>query len=170
VEFIYYYAFYSEATESMDIFMNPEYPPMAYSSSFRSGTKIYVPEGSIEPYQNVSPWSNMTIATYSASGPEKCATPVITYKDGTLFFTSDTPDAVFHYSITSTDGQKNTGNSLNVSGKLLVSVYASKSGYEDSDTVESEIDIKGLKGDVNGDGLVNVADHVVLSNIIINEE
>lgn len=170
VEFIYNYAFYSEATESMDVFVNPEYPPMAYSQSFRSGTKIYVPEGSIEPYQNVAPWSELNVKTFSGSGPEKCAPPVISFKNDILSFTSETPDAVFHYSIASADAQKNTSSSLNVSGKLLVRVYASKSGYEDSDTVESEIDIRGIKGDLNGDGEVNVADHVTLSDIILNNE
>ena len=170
VEFIYNYAFYSEATESMDVFVNPEYPPMAYSQTFRSGTKIYVPEGSIEPYQNVSPWSNMTIATYSASGPEKCATPTVSYKNGILSFASDTPDVVFHYTITSVDSQKKAGNDIDISGNCKVSVYASKKGYEDSDTVETVVNIIGKQGDVNRDGDVNVADHVKLSDIIMNNE
>ena len=143
----------------MDVFVNPEYPPMAYSQSFRSGTKIYVQDGSIELYQTVEPWKDMNVKTFSGSGPEKCAPPVISYKNDIVSFTSETPDAVFHYSIASADAQKNTSSSLNVSGKLLVRVYASKSGYEDSDIVESEIDIKGIKGDVDGDGVVNVADH-----------
>lgn len=169
VEFIYNYAFYSEATESMDVFVNPEYPPMAYSQSFRSGTKIYVQEGSI-PYLTVAPWSELNVKTFSGSGPEKCASPVISYKNDILSFTSETPDAVFHYSIASADAQKNTSSSLNVSGKLLVRVYASKSGYEDSNIVESEIDIRGIKGDLNGDGEVNVADHVTLLDIILNNE
>lgn len=170
VEFIYNYAFYSEMTESMDVFVNPEYPPMAYSESFRSNSKIYVQDGSIELYQTVTPWSELNVKTFSGSGPEKCAPPVITYKNETISFTSETPDAVFHYVIASADGQKNIGSSLNVSGKLLVSVYASKSGYEDSETVESEIDVRGIKGDLNGDGIVNVADHVKLSDIILNNE
>ena len=129
-----------------------------------------MPDGSIEPYQNVVPWNNYELHTFSGSGPEKCALPVITYKNETLSFSSETPDVVFHYVITSADGQKNIGSSLNVSGKLLVSVYASKSGYEDSETVESEIDVRGIKGDLNGDGVVNVADHVMLSDIIMNNE
>ena len=170
VEFIYNYAFYSEATESMDVFVNPEYPPMAYSQTFRSGTKIYVPESSIEPYQNVSPWSNMTIATYSASGPEKCATPTVSYKNGILSFASDTPDVVFHYTITSVDSQKKAGNDIDISGNCKVTIYASKKGYEDSDTVETVVNIIGKQGDVNRDGDVNVADHVKLSDIIMNNE
>lgn len=170
VEFIYNFAFYSDATESMDVFVNPEYPPMAYSQSFRSGTKIYVQDGSIELYQTVAPWSDLNLITFSGSGPKKCATPVISYKNDILSFTSETPEAVFHYSISYADAQKNTSSILNVSGKLQIRVYASKSGYENSDIVESEINIKGLEGDLNGDGEVNVADHVKLSDIIMNKK
>lgn len=170
VEFIFQYAFSFSASETVEFFMKEEYPPLAYENSFPSGAKFYVPDGSIEPYQNVVPWKDYELHTFSSSGPEKCATPVIIYKNGTLSFTSETPDAEFHYLITSADAQKNTSSSLNVSGKLLVRVYASKSGYEDSETVESAIDVRGIEGDVNGDGVVNVADHVKLSDIIMNNE
>lgn len=170
VELIFQNAFSFTSSDDVVFFMNPEYPPLAYENSFPSNSKFYVPDGSLEPYQNVVPWNNYELHTFSGSGPEKCAPPVITYKNETISFTSETPDAVFHYVITSADGQKNIGSSLNVSGKLLVSVYASKSGYEDSEAVESEIDVRGIRGDLNGDGIVNVADHVKLSDIIINNE
>lgn len=169
VEFIYQNAFSFTSSESVDFFVNPEYPPMAYGNSFPEGSKLYVPDGSIEPYQNVEPWSSFDIHTFSGSGPEKCTTPVVSYKNGVLSFSSETPDAEFHYVITSSDGQKNVGNSLNISGNCVVSVYASKKGYEDSETVTSEINIIGKLGDVNRDGEVNVADHVKLTEIIMEQ-
>ena len=169
VEFIYGYAFSFTSSESVNFFVNPEYPPLAYGYSFPEGSKIYVPDGSIEPYQNVEPWSSFDIHTFSGSGPEKCATPVVSYKNGVLSFSSETPDAEFHYAISSADGQKNVGNSLDISGNCVVSVYASKKGYEDSETVTSEINIIGKQGDVNRDGEVNVADHVELTEIIMGQ-
>ena len=169
VEFIYEYAFSFTSSESVDFFVNPEYPPLVYGYSFPEGSKIYVPDGSIEPYQNVEPWSSFDIHTFSGSGPEKCASPVVSYNNGVIIFSSETPDAEFHYAITSADGQKNVGNSLDISGNCVVSVYASKKGYEDSETVTSEINIIGKQGDVNRDGEVNVADHVKLSDIIMNK-
>ena len=169
VEFIYQNAFSFTSSESVDFFVNPEYPPLAYGYSFPEGSKIYVPDGSIEPYQNVEPWSSFDIHIFSGSGPEKCATPVVSYKNGVLSFSSETPDAEFHYAITSADGQKNVGNSLDISGNCVVSVYASKKGYEDSETVTSEINIIGKQGDVNRDGEVNVADHVKLTEIIMGQ-
>jgi hypothetical protein len=50
----------------------------------------------------------------------------------------------------------------------IVSVFATKTGYERSDAATKQFTIvNGLKGDVDGDGVVNVADHVELSKIIM---
>ena len=55
-----------------------------------------------------------------------------------------------------------------------ITVYATKAGYENSDVATREIVIKGdnkaiIVGDVDGDDKVNVADHVKLSDIIMNK-
>lgn len=169
VELINTYAFNFSSTENVYFFLKEDYPPTTYENSFPSNSKFYVPDSSIEPYQNVEPWSSFDIHTFSGSGPEKCAAPVVSYKNGVISFSSETPDVEFHYAITSADGQKNVGNSLDISGNCVVSVYASKKGYEDSETVTSEINIIGKQGDVNRDGQVNVADHVKLSEIIMGQ-
>ena len=54
-----------------------------------------------------------------------------------------------------------------MSAKYKVSVYATKAGYENSDMTTVEIDVRGLKGDVNGDGEVSVTDIVATVNIIM---
>lgn len=170
VEFIFQYAFSFSTSETVEFFMKEEYPPLAYDNSFPAGAKFYVPDGSIELYQGVAPWSSLDVLTYSGSGPDKCGAPSVSYVGGKLSFKSDTPDVVFHYTITSVDSQKNAGNDIDISGNCKVSVYASKKGYEDSDTVETIVNIIGKQGDVNRDGDVNVADHVKLSDIIMNNE
>ena len=54
-----------------------------------------------------------------------------------------------------------------------VYVYATKDGYNNSDVATREIVIENgqatLFGDINKDGKVNVADHVKLSDIIMNK-
>ncbi len=56
---------------------------------------------------------------------------------------------------------------------LRVVVVASKDGYRDSDEAVAEfplLDVKGVRGDLTGDGVVNVADHVELTKIIMNQD
>lgn len=170
VEFIYYYAFYNTSDNQQTIIMMPEYPPIVYSNAFSNRTKFVVPDESLELYESVSPWSDFEKNTFSGSGPEKCAEPEIIYKDGKLSFTCQTPGVEFHYTVTSEDfANRQKGEEIPVSAIYQVSVYASKAGYENSDTVTSEIDIKGIKGDLTGDGIVNVADHVELTKIIMKQ-
>lgn len=171
VEFIYYSTFHNTSGNKLSVIMMPEYPPLAYDNSFPNGTKLYVPDTSIEPYESVAPWSNMEIATFSSSGPEKCAMPEIVYKKDKISFNCETPDVEFHYTITTKDiANRQKGKETTVSAIYQVSVYATKEGYENSDLVTSEINIKGIKGDLTGDGIVNVADHVELSNIIMTQQ
>ena len=169
VEFIYANALNTSSDNPPTIVLTPEYPPVSYSSTLPEGATIIVQDESLELYQNMSPWNSFQMLTFSGSGPEKCATPKVIYKNGVLSFSSDTPDVDFHYVITSADGQKSVGNNLNISGNCTVSVYASKKGYEDSETITSEINIIGKQGDVNRDGQVNVADHVTLTEIIMGQ-
>ncbi len=55
-----------------------------------------------------------------------------------------------------------------------VTVYATKSGYEDSDVATKEIEVSGgstaKKGDVNEDGNVNGTDIQEVINIIVEGE
>ena len=57
-----------------------------------------------------------------------------------------------------------------INNTYKVTVYATKAGYNNSDAATIEIQANsGVKGDVDGDGKVNVADHVELSKIILNQ-
>ena len=51
-----------------------------------------------------------------------------------------------------------------------ISVYAKKDGYFDSDVVSMTIDLNRLKGDVNQDGIVSIADATAIVDIILNAE
>lgn len=54
---------------------------------------------------------------------------------------------------TGSDGKK-----IDLSKSFKVSVYAEKYGYQDSDIATQNVDVRGLKGDVNGDGEVTAQD------------
>lgn len=106
-----------------------------------------------------------------SSGIPKCEKPVITFANGKLSFTCATPDVEFHWTITSVNGIDGTGVGSDVSPSFKVSVCATKAGYVTSDMETRVLDCNtgGLKGDLDGDGKVNAADHVKLSDIIMGK-
>ena len=106
-----------------------------------------------------------------SSGIPKCEKPVISFANGKLSFTCATPDVEFHWTITSANGENGSGISPDVSPSFKVSVYAAKTGCVNSDIETRVLDCNtgGLKGDVDGNGTVNAADHVKLSDIIMGK-
>ena len=104
----------------------------------------------------------------------KCATPVISYIDNKLSFSSETEGAIFHYTITNEDVKSGIGNEIQLGTKYHITAYATKAEYEKSDVASMDIVIISngqaiVVGDVDGDGKVNAADHVKLSSIIMGK-
>lgn len=98
----------------------------------------------------------------------KCATPTINADGGKLSFSCETEGVEYFYEITNLDSKKGSGNEVNLTNTYVVTVYATKEGYDQSDTAQKEIQVKGGKpGDANGDGVVNAADVVKTVNIIM---
>ena len=86
----------------------------------------------------------------------------------------ETQDVEFISNVNLADDHSYYDDEIQLSQKYKISVYAAKAGYENSDETTREIEIKGdnkpiVVGDVDGDGKVNVADHVKLSDIILNK-
>ena len=146
--------------------------PSATESSFNyqySGITLYVPAESANKYQTTAPWSNFNIEAIDGEIPEiqQCATPTISFIDGKLHFECETEGVEFVYSTPKPQIVSNeNGTSLS---PCTVSVYAKKQGFIDSVTTTATIFASGMQGDVNCDGEVNVADHVTLSDIILNK-
>lgn len=133
-----------------------------------------VPESASEAYLSTSPWNQFaTIETLSGGTTErlKCATPAISFKNGELSFTCETEGVTYKDSITSPSGSSGSfgTGSVSLGSCVTVSVYATKAGYTNSETTTLALPIS-MKGDMNDDGEVNVADHVELSKIILNQE
>ena len=152
--------------------------PDAFKDSYPQAMTLHVPAASIEAYRSTEPWSqfNAFVALEDGDTPtiQKCATPEISYANGKLTFTCETDGAEFVTSISDTDIKTHYDSEIALSQKYTVSVYATKAGYENSDVATREIVIENglssLFGDLNKDGKVNVADHVKLSKIILNQQ
>ena len=140
--------------------------------------KLYVPNGKLPDYQAADQWKDFFFSEEGTGTSEqnpdgqptvgKCEKPTITMADGKIQFACSTEGVSYTYNISAT-APSGAGSDVAPSS-LTISVYASKPGFEDSDVASEEIDINlGIRGDLNNDGSVNVADHVMLSNIIMNK-
>ena len=156
----------------------PSTNPDAFKDSYPQAMTLHVPAASIEAYRSTAPWSQFKpiVALEDGDTPttQKCATPEISYADGKLDFTCETEGVEFVSEVIVGDAKKYYDASVTLSQTYKVTVYATKAGYENSDVSTREIVIEKdqttLFGDINKDGKVNVADHVKLSDIIMNNK
>lgn len=165
-----------------NVYCSAPVPPSAeypFDNDILNTMYLHVPSSSLSLYQeNLGyegggwcsiPLSHISVLTNPGSG--KLAIPTITLDNGVLKFDCGTNDAEYHYSISYPESNSNTiGNNVQMPLSFTVSVYAIKAGFEKSDTATKQFTIaNGIRGDLNGDGEVNVADHVELSDIIFGK-
>lgn len=114
-------------------------------NTFNNAT-LYVPVGTIEKYRATEGWKDFLFieeGTDPNGGgtPEtkKCATPTIGYKNGKLTFNCATEGAVCQSIITDTDISSYSVNEVQLGVTYNISVYATKAGYENSETVTATL-------------------------------
>jgi hypothetical protein len=84
--------------------------------------------------------------------------------DGKITFNCETPEATYHWNVSCPDGTNGSSSTIQ---PITLNVYATKSGYQNSDVTTYKF--PGINGDVDCNGVVNVADHVKLSEIIMGQ-
>lgn len=151
-------------------------PPIAngFSNFNYINTILYVPKGCKPIYESADIWKYFwNIQEFSDDGseeePKKCAKPTINYINGQIVFDCETEGVTYISEITSIDCKNNDKAIIPLTAIYRVSVYATKNSYENSDIETKEIDIKGIKGDVNTDNEVNIADINSIISIILNK-
>ena len=105
---------------------------------------LYVPKGTIDKYKATDGWKDFLFIEEGTGGgdtptTQKCEKPTISYENGKLTFTSETEGAVCQYSITDTDIKAGSGNEVQLGATYNISVYAAKSGYENSETATATL-------------------------------
>ena len=147
-----------------------------YNPIYNQGI-LYVPTGTRTLYLAKNGWklfSNIqegtggggNTPTPSPSG-NKCAKPTISFIDGKLSFSCATDGVTFMYNITNDDVKSGNGNDLVLGMTYHISVYATKDGFDNSDTATMDITIDGngksvVVGDMDNNGVLNAVDIVKL--------
>ena len=116
-----------------------------FSQNTFNNATLYVPKGTIDKYKATDGWKDFLFIEEGeepgGDTPEtqKCSTPTISYVDGKLTFSCATDGAVCQYSITDTDIKAGSGNEVQLTATYNISVYATKSGYENSETATATL-------------------------------
>ena len=150
-----------------------EIPPSLYDNSFSNyDITLKVPETALEMYASTSPWSNFTTIKplRGEDNEKKIEKPEINVVDGKLVFSCATEEVEYNWSITTSNGNSGKGNNVPFTQSFTVSVYATKTGWENSDVTTKVFSGSGLAGDANGDGVVDIVDAVKIVDMIMNQE
>jgi len=167
VESIRNYAFAS-CKELTDVYCLAETVPSIQGQTFQVSyieyATLHVPAASLEAYVTAEPWKNfgniVSLTGKDIPDPQKCATPTIAFLDGKLNFSCETAGVEYVSEVTSKETKKYYSDKVAVGGTYMVSVYATKAGWDNSDvaTLEFSVGSNGKVCDVNQDGAVDVAD------------
>ena len=130
---------FANCPELKDVYIHAESVPNTNSNTFEGSyiefATLHVPDASLAAYSNTAPWSQFgtKVGMSGSTQTQKCAKPSIIYQNGQLKMSCATEDAQFVTDITDTDIKKHYDATIQLTATYNISVYATKSGYENSD-------------------------------------
>jgi hypothetical protein len=101
-----------------------------------------VPANSVNAYKAADPWKNFkSIVAIDGETPttQKCEKPTISYNNGELSFASETEGATFISTISDADISSYSTSTVQLGITYTISVYATKSGYDNSDVTTATL-------------------------------
>ena len=145
-----------------------------FSQNTFNNATLYVPKGTIDKYKATDGWKDfLFIEEGNGSGgdtptTQKCEKPTISYENGKLTFSSATDGAVCQYSITDTDIKAGSGNEVHLGVTYNISVYATKSGYENSETATATL--CWIDAAPKTEGITNGISNIPANAVLIQSE
>ena len=137
---------FASCKELTDVYCHAENVPNtqndAFQDSYTEYATLHVPATSVNAYRQAEPWKNFKeVVSLSGDTPEtpKCATPSISYQNGELSFGCTTEGVEFISEITDSDIKKYYSNKVQLTATYHISVYATKSGYDNSDVATATL-------------------------------
>ena len=115
-----------------------------FSKNTFNNATLYVPKGTIDKYRATAGWKDFVFIEEGTGGggtptPQQCEKPTISYLNGKLMFACATEGAICQYSITDTDIKAGSGNEVQLTATYNISVYATKTGYYNSETTTATL-------------------------------
>ena len=139
-------AFYgADITSVVSLIENPFVIISVFNANTYYNATLYVPVGTIEKYKATQGWKDFLFIEEVTGGggvtptPQKCEKPTISYSKGKLTFHSATEGAVCQSTITDADITSYSSNEVELGVTYLISVYATKEGYEHSETATATL-------------------------------
>lgn len=137
---------FANCPELTDVYCYAENVPAAgadaFQGSYINGATLHVPAASVAAYKAAFPWSGFKEIVALEGKPvetPKCAAPAISYANGKLTFSSETEGAEFISSVTDSDIKNYYEAEIQLSATYDISVYATKVGYDNSDTITATL-------------------------------
>ena len=163
----------------MDVqsFITEPFPTDGFTNGQYLSATLTVPHGTKAKYMAVDGWKNFANIQERDGGdsPEihKCATPIISVASGKIKLSCETENVTFKTTVTYNSDSKNLEDEeIILSDNIVyhISVYATKEGYVNSETVTKDVILcVGTAGDANADGKVDVADITHIVNFIVGK-
>ena len=135
---------------------------------------LYIPESSVDSYK-ASAWSEFgnIVGITGGNEGERCEKPTITLlANGKIKVESATEGATCVTNISASTANPLTDGEISLSTPLIVytvTAYATAEGYDDSEVATATFRFEGNKGDVDGDGKIDISDLTQLVNIILGQ-
>ena len=129
-----------------DVYCYAENVPSTTSDAFQDSyieyATLHVPAASVNAYKAAEPWKNFKqIVAIDGDTPStpKCAKPTISYDNFKLAYNCETEGVEYISEIKDADVKKYYDNSVSLSATYEISVYATKSGYDNSDVATATL-------------------------------
>ena len=117
----------------------------AFKDSYIEYATLHVPASAVNAYKAADPWKNFkSIMATDGTTPEtpetpKCEKPTISYENGQLKMSCATEGVEYVTDITDADIKKHYDATISLTATYTISVYATKSGYDNSETATATL-------------------------------
>ena len=143
----------------------PTISDVSFMDSYIEYAKLYVPATLLSEYKSTDIWKNFGYIYYITDESEKCSKPTILYSNGKIVFNCETEGAECVATISDPDIKTHYGNEIPLTATYTVSVYATATGYENSDVATATI--CWIDADPRTDGIENGIAQVRANAVLI---